>query len=104
LKGLSPAIEDGTRPGKNMKSVDFEVEALLLSEGNGVRFYKSYDSSFDKISDYMGHNGVISHSLYPEVHSEYRQFLGKYRGMTLVSKATLAHKLKPRHSCGETGV
>jgi len=40
LKGLAPAIEDGTRPGKNMKPIDFEEEAHLLSERIGVPIYK----------------------------------------------------------------
>jgi pyruvate carboxylase len=67
-----------------MKSVDFEEEAHLLSERIGVPIYKSYDSSFDKISDYMSHNDVISHSLYPDVHSEFRHFLGKYSDTSIL--------------------
>jgi len=32
----------------------------------------------------MSHNDVISHALYPEVHREFRQFLGKYSDTSIL--------------------
>lgn len=81
LKGLPPAVPDGTRPGTSLPSVDFEEEAKILSERMGLPVFDSWDTK-KCVSDYLHHNDVISHALYPEVHRDFRQFLGKYSDLS----------------------
>lgn len=94
LKGQSPQVPDGTRPGTNLPSVDFEEEAKIISERMGLPIFSSYDTS-KEVSDYLHHNDVISHALYPEVHRDYRQFLGKYSDLSCLPTPFFFAKMQP---------
>jgi hypothetical protein len=55
----------------NLPSVDFVEEGKILSERMGLPMENTYESNKDA-SDYLHHNDVISHALYPEVHQDFR--------------------------------
>lgn len=93
LKGQAPLVSDGTRPGTNMPSVDFEEEAKIISERMCLPVLASYETK-KEVSDYLHHNDVISHSLYPEVHRDYRQFLGKYSDTSCLPTPFFFSKMK----------
>jgi len=93
LKGQSPTVPDGTRPGVNMISVNFEEEGKIISDRIGVPLTKTLDTE-KEVSDYLHHNDVISHALYPEVHRDFRQFIGKYSDTSILPTPYFFSKMK----------
>ena len=70
-----------------MIPVNFEEEGLIISERYGIPMTDNLASGLDlqkEVSDYLHHNDVISHALYPEVHRDFRQFIGKYSDTSIL--------------------
>ena len=79
LKGKKPAIPDGSRPGQMMKSVDFDLEKSIMTERSGIAFKED-----GEISDFYKHFDVVSHSLYPDVHRDFRAHMSKYSDTSIL--------------------
>ena len=76
-----------------MIPVNFEEEGHILSDRIGVPLQKSYETD-KEVSDYLHHNDVISHALYPEVHRDFRQFVGKYSDTSILPTPFFFSKMK----------
>ena len=76
-----------------MAPVNFEEEIHILSERMGVAIETTHNSN-KEVSDYIHHNDAISHALYPEVHTDFRQFLGKYSDTSVIPTPFFFSKMK----------
>lgn len=76
LKGKPPQIKDGERPGTQMVSMDFDLEKKIMTERTGMTWKNDLENG--ELADYYTHFDVVSHSLYPEVHRDFRAHLSKY--------------------------
>jgi pyruvate carboxylase len=80
LKGKKPEIPDGRRPGEMLPSLDFQKEQTTLTERYARPFIKQDDFPPEdkEITDYLSHNDILSNALYPDVHRDFVNHLGKY--------------------------
>lgn len=82
LKGKAPQIPDGSRPGVNMASLDFDLEKKIMTERTG-QSWKDQTKPFTSV-DQFTHYDVVSHALYPEVHRNFRSHLSKYSDTSML--------------------
>lgn len=80
LKGKAPEVPDGKRPGELLPSLDFAKEQVTLTERYARPFVKEEDfpPKDKEITDYLTHNDILSNALYPDVHRDFVNHLGKY--------------------------
>jgi len=80
LKGKKPTVPDGKRPGETLPSLDFEKEKATLTERYARPFIASenFPPTDKEITDYLSHNDILSNALYPDVHRDFVNHLGKY--------------------------
>jgi len=83
LKGKPPIVPDGSRPGVTMPYYDYEQEKKIMQERTGQKFV-DFERDDEHIYDYMCHYDAISHSLYPEVHRDFRAHLCKYSDTSML--------------------
>ena len=67
-----------------------------MSERLGIPISDTYETEVNhkEVSDYLHHNDVISHALYPEVHRDFRQFVGKYSDTSILPTPFFFSKMK----------
>ena len=80
LKGKKPEVPDGKRPGEMLPPLDFAKEQTTMSERYARPFIKAEDFPPEdkEITDYLSHNDILSAALYPDVHRDFVNHLGKY--------------------------
>jgi len=83
LKGKPPQIPDGERPGTNMVSMDFALEKSIMTERTGQTWKEDHVDPCTLV-DLLSHYDVVSHSLYPEVHRNFRAHLSKYSDTSML--------------------
>lgn len=76
-----------------MIPMNWEEEGHIISERYGVPLHESYDTD-KEVSDYLHHNDIISHALYPEVHRDFRQFIGKYSDTSILPTPFFFSRMK----------
>jgi len=85
LKGKDPSVPDGSRPGLTIPKIDFEAEAVKLTERTGIPFIDSFDEILDsEVQNYLHYNDLISQALYPDVHRDFLAHIAKYSDTSMI--------------------